>query len=228
MRLLSRLLVGLGICCLVAALALIWSSTWNQFQHAQQAPLGPRELLPVRAAAVPTEAPIAVPVPTTAPQPTATLAPAPSPTPVPDYGKPTWITIPSIGLDNQIVEVGIKNGAYDASWWDVGHQKDSPDPGEPGNSVFNGHVSTINAGHVFRNLKDVKAGDAVFVYSDVFRTEWSVTDVLSVPSDESDFMDQTPDARVTLYTCDGVWNPVDRQFSNRLVVVGQFVGVEQR
>jgi LPXTG-site transpeptidase (sortase) family protein len=147
---------------------------------------------------------------------------------MPDYGTATWITIPSIGLDNRVVEVGITDGVYEASWWDIGHQSDSPDPGGPGNSIFNGHVSTLNAGHVFHNLKDVVPGDAIFVYSDAFRTDWSVREVYSVPRTATSFMDQTPDPQITLYTCDGRWNPLEGEFYDRLVVVARLAYVETR
>jgi LPXTG-site transpeptidase (sortase) family protein len=238
MRAIGRLLVALGAGSLALALMLVGSAAWNRFEHARQAPHGPGETIAARAEEPPTPGTAATPhlVSTRVAirGPTATLVPtagptaAPSPTPIPDYGTPTWMTIPSIGLDDQIVEVGIHDGAYEASWWDVGHQDDSPDPGDIGNSIFNGHVSTINAGHVFRNLKKVQAGNAVFIYSDAYRTEWSITDVFSVPRDSTDFMVQTEDPRITLYTCDGVWNPIQRQFSDRLVVVGNLVSVERR
>lgn len=228
----ERVLIGIGVACILAALVLVASARWAEWRHAETAPRGPGEPLAARISPpTPTlEAPTAAPARTTpvAVAPTLAPTPAPSPTPLPDYGTPTWITIPSIALDNQVVEVGVHDGAYEASWWDIGHQDDSPDPGGPGNSVFNGHVSTLNAGHVFRNLKDVAPGDAIFVYSDAYRTDWSVVDVFSVSSDTTSFMDQTPDPQITLYTCDGQWNPFERRFADRLVVVAQLAYVEPR
>jgi LPXTG-site transpeptidase (sortase) family protein len=255
MRRLGLAALVLGFGCLCAAALLLGSSSWAEYNHERAAGPGPTEVLPpshAMVAQIPTSPPVqrapttrptaqvtssptlAAPVPRATATPTAkpvtppTLTPTATPSPSPDYGPARWIRIPSIGLENQVVEVGIKDGVYEASWWDVGHQSDSPDPGQPGNSIFNGHVATINAGHVFRNLKRVQPGDSLFVYSESFRTEWSVTDVFSVSADSTDFMAQTAEPEITLYTCDGRWSPRTGEFSERLVVVARFVTADAR
>jgi LPXTG-site transpeptidase (sortase) family protein len=247
---LALVLACFGGTCIVTALLLVASATWNEHQHAASVASGPPEPPPkATPPGEPTPEPYTTPLPTVTPlvatlgisrpTPTPVLPPTAQPEPpapatpqpvqqgdelaqAPDYGPPRWMRIPRIGLDNQVVPVGVADGAYEASWWDIGHQVDSPDPGSPGNSVFNGHVATINAGHVFRRLKELGVGDTVFVYSDTHRTEWSVVDVFDVAADARDFMQQTDDTRITLYTCDGHWNPLRREFSERRVVVAAF------
>src|SRR5438105_7906431 len=86
-----------------------------------------------------------------------------------NFGRAVWMRIPRIGVDAHISDVPISGGYYDVPWFDVGHHVDSHDPGEPGNSIFNGHVVTINAGQVFRHLDQLVEGDAVYVYTPAYR-----------------------------------------------------------
>src|SRR5690349_2128797 len=65
------------------------------------------------------------------------------------FGPAVWMRIPSIEVDSHISEVDVIGGYYDVPWFDVGHHIDSANPGDLGNSIFNGHVVTINAGEVF-------------------------------------------------------------------------------
>jgi LPXTG-site transpeptidase (sortase) family protein len=160
--------------------------------------------------------------------PVPTADPTAEPTRVPDpaassYGPAVQLRIPRIGVNSHITDVGLVDGYYEVPWWDVGHHADSASPGEPGNRVFNGHVLTIDAGQVFRYLKQLRSGDAVYVYTPGYRTDWVVSDVFTTPAEDNDFLGPTDDTRITLYTCTGTFNPIQRTFSHRLVVVGHFV-----
>jgi hypothetical protein len=90
-----------------------------------------------------------------------------------DFGPATWIRIPKIGVDSHITDVGIIDRIYDVPWFDVGHHADWHPPGEFGNSIFNGHVATINAGEVFRHLDQLQPDDAVYIYTPVYRLDWA-------------------------------------------------------
>jgi sortase A len=118
-----------------------------------------------------------------------------------------------------VKQVGVQDGVYVVPAWDVGHHEDSPNPGEPGNAVMNGHLETINAGHIFARLKDLKAGDAVYSYTSTQRLTWAVRESLTVPNTDREFLGPTSDRRLTLYTCTGTFNPITRDYSHRLVVV---------
>jgi LPXTG-site transpeptidase (sortase) family protein len=144
------------------------------------------------------------------------------------FGPAVWMRIPTIGVDSHISEVGVVGGYYDVPWFDVGHHNDSANPGEYGNSIFNGHVVTINAGDVFRRLNELKAGDAVYAYSAAYRLDWVVTDVFSVTQDDNSFLDPTDVQRLTLYTCTGHFNPIERSYAERLVAVAQLVTLSVR
>jgi LPXTG-site transpeptidase (sortase) family protein len=144
------------------------------------------------------------------------------------FGPADWMRIPSIGVDSHITDVGVVDGYYDVPWFDVGHHADSHNPGDVGNAVFNGHVVTINAGEVFRELDQVQQGDAIYVYTPAYRLDWVATDVFSVDQDDSGFLDDTREPRVTLYTCTGEFNPIERSYARRLVVTAQLVNIGPR
>jgi LPXTG-site transpeptidase (sortase) family protein len=162
------------------------------------------------------------------------LAPAPRPpeigagTPARGLGRPVWMAIPSIGVDSGVTDVGVQDGAYQVPPWDVGHHRDSSEPGVPGNSVYTGHVETLSAGHVFGRLHEVRAGDAVYVYTPTQRQTWVVTQVKAVANTDNGFVLPTADTRITLYTCTGRWDPLAHDYTERLVVVGRLVETTAR
>jgi LPXTG-site transpeptidase (sortase) family protein len=145
-----------------------------------------------------------------------------------NFGGAEWMRIPRIGVDAHISDVTITGGYYDVPWFDVGHHVDSHDPGEPGNSIFNGHVVTIDAGQVFRHLDQRVEGGAVYVYTRAYRLDWVVTDVFSVSAEDSTFLQETDAPRITLYTCSGQFNPIERSYAERLVAFGELVNVVHR
>jgi LPXTG-site transpeptidase (sortase) family protein len=154
---------------------------------------------------------------------TPTPTPIPSPVLQPSYGPPVWISIPRIGVNSSVVQVGARGGEYQVPSFDVGHHADSANPGEPGNAVFNGHLETIDAGRVFARLKQLTVGDAVYVYTRSHRLDWVVKGVRTVPNSDHSFIRLAADTQITLYTCAGRYNPLTRGYSHWLVVVGWLV-----
>jgi LPXTG-site transpeptidase (sortase) family protein len=144
------------------------------------------------------------------------------------FGAANWMRIPKISVDSAISDVGITNGFYDVPWFDVGHHVDSHNPGEFGNSIYNGHVVTINAGDVFHHLDQLQAGDAIYIYTQAYRLDWAVSDAFSVAQDDNSFLADVAERRITLYTCTGDFNPIERSYAERLVVVGQMVSLSVR
>jgi LPXTG-site transpeptidase (sortase) family protein len=144
------------------------------------------------------------------------------------FGPAVWMRIPRIEVDSHVSDVGVTAGYYDVPWFDVGHHLDSPNPGELGNSIYNGHVVTINAGEVFRRLHELQPSDAVYIYTPDYRLDWVITDVFSVSQDDNSFLDAAAAPRITLYTCTGDFNPIERNYAERLVAVGQLVNTGPR
>jgi sortase A len=156
------------------------------------------------------------------------MAPTATPTPPPSYGPAVSMAIPKLKLTENVMEVGVAWGSYVVPSWDIGHHEDSAQPGEPGNAVFNGHIETINAGHVFSRLKELVPGDAIYTYTKSERLTWVVRETKKVDHNATDFVAPTDDTRITLYTCAGTWLPLEHDYSERLVVVGELANVEPR
>jgi LPXTG-site transpeptidase (sortase) family protein len=165
----------------------------------------------------------------TATDPTPAAAVAAPPPQAGLYGRAMWISIPRIRVDSRVVEVGVlADGEFQAPAFAVGHHVGSPNPGQAGNSVFAGHLTSINAGRVFARLRELRPGDAVYVYSQGYRLDWVVNDVRTVPNSDSSFILPTGDTRITLYTCAGHFLPLTRDYSDRLVVTARLVRAEPR
>ena len=157
-----------------------------------------------------------------------TPTPTPTPTPVPyRFPVPTRMVIPRIDVDSPIVEKGLKrevvNGvemwipetAKDA----VAHYYWTAHPGEGGNAVFAGHISSRSEGNVFTHLDQLRPGDDVIIYAGDKAVLYKVVDRKIVPPDDVHVMDPTKDAVATLITCYPDW-----VYSDRLVVTARLVG----
>jgi sortase A len=132
------------------------------------------------------------------------------------------VVVPSVGIDALVEPVGytFQHGRldYDVPLHEAGHYVGSADPGDPGNVVIAGHVSTRSGLGIFENLPDVKAGDVVEVYRGGQVYRYSVVEIRIVAPDATDVMTQTQDATLTLITCFPTEN-----FQHRLVVIGKLV-----
>jgi LPXTG-site transpeptidase (sortase) family protein len=139
-----------------------------------------------------------------------------------------WIEIPRIGVDARVIEVSVQGGEYQVPSFDVGHHADSANPGELGNSVFNGHLHTIDAGRVFAMLDELAQGDVVHVYTPGYRFDWVVREVRTVPNTDHSFIRPTLEPRLTLYTCAGAFDLRTRDYTHRQVVVAALAQVVPR
>jgi LPXTG-site transpeptidase (sortase) family protein len=203
----------LGIALLGLGGAVMAYPRWAEWQHYARQPARPADVVQAAEATPPGPGRGAV-----------AQAPA-SAQPADPRRRPLWITIPRIGVDTSITQVVVEDGAYQVPAFDVGHHADSANPGEVGNSVFNGHLTTIDAGSVFAQLHRVAAGDTVQVRTPIDRTEWVVEEIRVVPASDGSFIQPVANRRLTLYTCTGTYDPRTRDYSHRLVVVAQLAQV---
>jgi sortase A len=166
--------------------------------------------------------PIAVPKrpPATAtPQPTPIAVPTPPAIPFAAKSlPPVRLIIPSIGLDSRVVPVSTRidnrgSLAWETAAFAVGHHAGSANPGQVGNVVLSGHISSPHEGAVFRNLPRIQIGDGVIVATADQQYLYRVYDIQVVLPQAVEVLDPTDTAIVTLITCvpDGV-------YSHRLVV----------
>lgn len=141
------------------------------------------------------------------------------------------VSIPSIGVDSKVVEVGWdvedQGGQQVAVWqvaeYAVGQHRGSSNPGEGGNVVLAGHVGGY--GKVFKDLFYVKPGDQITLYSGGQQYIYVVQERLLLTEEgvsaeqhaaNAQYIAPTDHEVVTLVTC---WPPkgADR-FTQRVVV----------
>jgi LPXTG-site transpeptidase (sortase) family protein len=175
-------------------------------------------LLPVSASTImqPTPTPIP-PSPTPTPE-----RPPPSPTPTPAAGPPpadsppTRLTIPGLGLDVPVRPVGFsatEKGGETVARWDTrpnaaSFHNTSALPGNPGNTVINGHRDIYGA--VFLELNKVKVGDRIVLFVGEETYPYEVTETRKVryvrasPEKQAEHLQllgSFPEDRLTLVTC---------------------------
>ncbi|MBE7517881.1 MAG: sortase [Thermoflexaceae bacterium] len=132
------------------------------------------------------------------------------------------VRMDSIEVDAPIVMVGLVRKGDGYVWQTadraVGFHENSARPGgTSGNSVFSGHISSINEGDVFRRLPEIAVGDTIRLTVDSTHI-YRVSDKLVVSPQDSWVMNQTAAPIATFITCvpDGV-------YSHRLIVVADLV-----
>jgi len=143
------------------------------------------------------------------------------------YDLPIRLTIPSIGVDAAIESVGLTDGGelgvpigpLNAGWYKAG-----PRPGELGNSVIDGHFGFWKDGTatVFNELPKVKKGDKLIIKDKTGQTVTFIVSGFGIydPAQDSTSIFKAGDrqAHLNLITCNGIWIPSQKTYSNRLIV----------
>ena len=138
------------------------------------------------------------------------------------------LAIPAIKLDTPVEQAGIAQDR-DGNWiWETRpfvavHYGDLTSlVGAQGNAVIAGHVVTLREGNVFRFLYQLELGDRIQVWDEGQREyDFHVVNVKLVSPSDISAIAQTPDETLTLITCGGQFDPVTRQFSDRLIVTAK-------
>jgi len=204
---------------LIGLYAVLWWADYNRVPVDLPSPppiaLGDRVLLPSLAELL---APAEV---DTTPE-----ADEPEPDPVvigpTSIGQVERIVIPRIGVDSAVISVGISRGEWPVPKFIVGHLKESVQPGEVGNSVFAGHLTSLTLGNVFEHLKDLKVGDEVTFYGKEGVIQYQVTETKAVKNTDTSVLGNKPgQALVTLITCEGRWVPAQNDYDQSRVVFAE-------
>jgi sortase A len=123
------------------------------------------------------------------------------------------ITAPEIGLDKFVVEgVGVEDLKKGP-----GHYPGTPMPGQAGNAAVAGHRTTYGA--PFNRLDELSTGDPILVRTRTDTLRYEVLETKVVSPSEVSVLDNTPDNRLTLTTCNPKYSA-----SQRLIVVARLVG----
>jgi LPXTG-site transpeptidase (sortase) family protein len=196
---------------------------------ARAAPTPPPVVAAAAMAATPVPAtPVAVPA-TVLPLPRVAAADAAdrAATPGP-RGYAVRLAIPAIKLDTAVEQAGIGRDASGNPIWETlpfvaVHYGDTTSPlGVAGNAVIAGHVVTLSEGNVFRFLYQLDLDDEIAVWDQLDREhDYQVAQVRLVKPDDTSVMATTPEETLTLITCGGTFDPVSREFSDRLIVTAR-------
>jgi LPXTG-site transpeptidase (sortase) family protein len=147
---------------------------------------------------------------------------------------PVRLQIPIIGVDSAIEDALITSdgrmdvpaGSENVAWFALG-----PHPGQVGSAVIGGHFGISNGiPSVFYNLDKLKVGDKVYVINDE-------GDTLAFQVRSTSLFDRNADAttvftsndglaHLNLITCEGIWNQVDGNYPERLVVFTDAIPAE--
>lgn len=137
--------------------------------------------------------------------------------------EPVRLLIPNIELDAKVVPVGTKTDEKGRILWEtaafaVGHHRGSGMPGEVGNVVLSGHISSPREGAVFNHLPQLDKGMGVIVATQDQQYLYTVVDTRVVTPDAVEVLDPSNQAIITMLTCvpDGI-------YSHRLVVRAEAV-----
>jgi LPXTG-site transpeptidase (sortase) family protein len=221
---------GLGLAILLAVVflgyAIIYRLRVGPGMAAVPTVANELEIVTVEASPTPTVTPqptsvrpLVLQMPVTMPS-TSTPEPGP-PTPEPAShspadSPPTWLVIPKIGVDIPVLPVGVRRvweqGTSRLVWADVpkagGFHETSAYPGNPGNTVINGHRDIQGA--VFRHLDQVEVGDEITVYVGETAYPYRVSETVVVaetfatPQQRAEnlrLIGHMPEERLTLVTC---------------------------
>lgn len=146
--------------------------------------------------------------------------------PVLSGGRPVHLRIPAIRVD-AVVEsvsltsagaVGVPKGPTNTAWFNLG-----PRPGERGSAVIDGHFGWKNGiPAAFDNLYKLQKGDKLYVEDENGKVISFIVRGLRRYGERDDvsavFISNDGKSHLNLITCEGVWDPVYKSYSKRLVV----------
>ncbi len=140
------------------------------------------------------------------------------------------LRIPALNIDAPLVpvglspegEVGSPPGPHLVGWYNL-----SPPPGSPGNSILAGHVDWQNQTAVFWDLRKIMPGEIIQIYYPDrppvnFKVQW-VRRYTPEEAPIDEIFESLYQPTLTLITCEGIFDPVTRNYSLRLVVRAQAI-----
>lgn len=152
--------------------------------------------------------------PTTTVKSPATTGTAPKTVQVVNEGDPVGkITIPRIGVDLIFVEGTARDDLSKAP----GHYPASPMPGQLGNAAIAGHRTTH--GKPFYDLNELQPGDDILIDTIYGHFQYQVTGQQIVDPDAIEVVGPTPNAQLTLTTCNPRFSARERLIIHSKLVV---------
>src|SRR2546429_218191 len=175
----------------------------------------------------------------------APLPPRPAPIPAPtertvlpasltagqQAARPTWLSIPSLGIRTKLIHLGVKSDGTlqvpsrtTVAGWYTG----SPRPGTVGSAVIAGHVDSRTGPGIFFWLRTLHRGDRIYVgRADGTMAVFTVTRVKRFAKDEfptAAVYGPVPDAELRLITCGGIFDRSLGSYLSNVVVFARLAG----
>lgn len=142
-----------------------------------------------------------------------------------ESGDPTGVSIPAIGVDSEMVRLGLtaeRSMEVPADYSLAGWYVHGPQPGEVGPAVIAGHVSSEDGPGVFYELHELEPGDEIVVDRDgAERVTFEVDRVEQHRKDEfptDDVYGDTDDSQLRLITCGGEFDRQERSHRDNIIV----------
>jgi len=147
---------------------------------------------------------------------------------------PTKIIIPKLNIDANIQDVGITRSGKMATpegetiYQDVGWYRYGPRPGEVGSAVMAGHFDNgYNKPAVFYKIAELVPGDTITVsYPDGQVANFLVKEKETYPIADAPLekiFGNNGKKMLKLITCEGEWNPISKEYSERTVIFAEYV-----
>ena len=133
------------------------------------------------------------------------------------FPKDERLVIPSMALDEHVNTGPTEADLLKGVW----HRPLTSTPDKGGNTVIIGHRFMYSNTAVFYNLDKVKDGDSITIYWGGKQYTYQVDSVFVVSPTQVEIENNTPDSRLTLYTCTPLWTS-----KQRLVVQAKLTKVE--
>jgi sortase (surface protein transpeptidase) len=144
-----------------------------------------------------------------------------------DKLRPTEVRIPKIDADSSLIAVAVDGkgqiavpsvkSPMQAAWYRL-----SPVPGDVGPAIILGHVDGNHQPGIFYKLKDLNAGDEIFVTrSDGKNLRFVVDHKTEVPKDQfpaDAVYGNTDKPQLRLITCGGVFDHAEHSYQDNIVV----------
>lgn len=137
-----------------------------------------------------------------------TVAPRPRP------GPAAVVVIPRLNVKSSVVQT-----PWEPPPFVVGQISGTANVSQ-GNTVLIGHLRGA-AGNVFKDLDRARRGDEVIAVSRGLEYRFVVSAIRTLPKSDIAAMSPSEAPRLTLMTCAGSWDPITRDYSDRLWVVAE-------
>jgi sortase (surface protein transpeptidase) len=149
----------------------------------------------------------------------------------PQAARPTWLSIPSLGIRTKLIRLGVKSDGtlqVPSSTTVAGWYTGSPRPGTVGSAIIAGHVDSRTGPGIFFWLRTLHRGNRIYVgRADGTMAVFTVTKIRKFAKDEfppAAVYGPVPDAELRVITCGGIFDRSRGSYLSNVVVFARLAG----